>query len=156
MRLHSQSRARSGVTLAEFAIVMPILLFVLFAVVIGGLGIFRYQQLAALAREASRWASLHGTQYKDDTGKPAATKQDVYDNAIAPMAVALDRDPTILGYDVTWNSSNSPYHTTISNNSVAAVGNTVTVTITYKWKPEAFFGAITITMQSSSTMPMLE
>jgi Flp pilus assembly protein TadG len=85
MRLHSNNRV--GATAVEFAVVGPVAFFVLLAVIIGGMGIFRYQELASVAREASRWASVHGAQYQQDTGQPAATAQDVYNNVIAPNAI---------------------------------------------------------------------
>src|SRR6266849_3601893 len=121
--MHLKPKRRSGVTMVEFAIVGPVVFLLLLGLLIGGMGTFRYQEIASLAREASRWASVHGTQYQKDTGMPAATAQDIYNNVIAPNAVSLDRSN--LTYTVTWNTGNSPYHTIILNNQVVAVGNTV-------------------------------
>jgi Flp pilus assembly protein TadG len=143
---------RDGATAVEFALVGPISFFLLIALVSGGMGIFRYQELASVAREACRWASVHGAQYQQDTGNPAATAQDVYDNVIAPNAVGLDLSK--LSWSVTWNADNRPYHTTIVNNQVVPVGNTVTVTLTYQWIPEAYLGGYTLT--STSTLPVTE
>jgi hypothetical protein len=42
----------------------------------------------------------------------------------------------------------------IVNNQVLPVTNTVTVTVSYNWIPEAFLGGITLT--STSTVPMTE
>jgi Flp pilus assembly protein TadG len=150
MRLNS--RTRSAALAVEFAVVSSIVFLLVLGLLIGGMGVFRYQEVASLAREASRWASVHGAQYQQDTGNPAATAQDIYNNAIAPAAVSLDKSR--LSYSVVWNTDNRPFHTTIVNNQVVAVGNTVTVTITYQWVPEAFLGGITLT--SSSTLPMSE
>jgi hypothetical protein len=117
--------------------------------VIGGYGVFRYQQIALLAREGARYASVHGGQYQQETGNPAATPQDVYNNAIAPFATNLDLSQ--LTYTVTWTNSNMPYDT--STDYEKPVANTVTVTVNYKWFPEAYFvGPITLT--STSTLPM--
>jgi Flp pilus assembly protein TadG len=151
MRIRS-SNNRSGVTSIEFAVVAPIAFFFILALLIGGMGIFRYQQVASVAREATRWASVHGLQYQADTGNTAATDVDVYNNVIAPNAIGLDLSQ--LTYKVTWNTDNSPYHTTISNNQVVGVRNTVTVKLTYQWIPEAFIGGVTMT--STSTLPMSE
>lgn len=145
-------KPRSGATVVEFAVVAPITFLVLLGLVIAGMGIFRYQEVASLAREASRWASVHGTQYEKDTGNKAATAQDVYDNAIKPAAVSMDM--SLLSYKVTWESSNSPYSAKVVNNQVVAVGNNVTVTVTYQWIPEAYLGSITLT--STSTVPVSE
>jgi Flp pilus assembly protein TadG len=151
MRL-SNSTNRCGATAVEFAIVAPVAFFFLIALVVGGIGIFRYQELASVAREASRWASVHGAQYQQDTGYPAATAQDVYNNVIAPNAI--DFDLSQLSYSVNWNTDNRPYHTIISNNQVVPVRNTVTVTLTYQWIPEMYLGGYTLT--STSTLPVTE
>jgi Flp pilus assembly protein TadG len=129
IRSRSPRRWR-GTTTVELAIVSPVLLVVLFGLVICALGVFRYQQVAALAREGARWASLHGAQYSQETGNPAATAVDVYNNAIAPKMVGLD--PSSLTYSVTWNSHNNPFHTLIdSNGNLVKMTNTVSVRVDY-------------------------
>jgi Flp pilus assembly protein TadG len=148
-RLNQQRR--QGTTAVECAMILPVVLILLFGLLIGGLGIFRYQEVAALAREAARYASVHGAQYQSETGYTAATAQDIYNNAIAPNMVGLD--PSKLSYSVSWNTDNHPYHTvTNSSGQVVAVTNTVTVTISYQWIPEAYLGGVTLT--STSVMPM--
>jgi Flp pilus assembly protein TadG len=117
---------------------------------VGGLGVYRYQQVAQLARDASRWLSVRGTQYAQDTGKPAATASDVYQHVIVPNATLLNL--SYLTYSVTWNKSNSPSYTTTVNNNSVTVANTVTVTITYQWIPEAFFGGTTFSSSSVAVM----
>ena len=82
---------RRGAATIEAAIALPLAFVLIFAVIVGGLGVFRYQQVAALAREGSRWASLRGAVYSQESGRPPATAADVYANAIEPMAVGLDR-----------------------------------------------------------------
>jgi Flp pilus assembly protein TadG len=140
---------RTGFAATESLIVLPILVFLILSTVIGGYGVFRYQQIAMLAREAARYAAVHGGLYQQETGNPAATAQDVYNNAIAPYATSLDM--TQLTYTVTWSSSNMPY--TLSGDYEKPTGNTVTVTINYKWFPELYLmGPIPLT--STSTVPM--
>jgi Flp pilus assembly protein TadG len=136
--------------MVELAVVGSATLLILLGLLIGGLGIFRYQQVARLARDASRWASVHGTQYANDTKNPAATPTDVYNQVIVPNATALDL--TQLNYSVTWSTSNSPYHTATVQGQQVKVANTVTVTITYQWVPEAFLGGITLTSTSVTVM----
>lgn len=143
-------RPRPAATMVEFAVVGTATFVILLGLLIGGLGIFRYQQVARLARDASRWASVHGAQYALDTGNPAATPTDVYNQVIAPNATALDLGH--LNYSVTWNTNNSPYHIVTTNGQQTNVANTVTVTITYQWLPEAFLGGITMTSTSVSVM----
>jgi Flp pilus assembly protein TadG len=137
MLYRSLRPCRSAATMLECAFVYPILFLFVIGLMVGGLGIFRYQEVAWLAREGARYASVHGAKYQQVTGKPAATPADVYQSAILPKMVSLD--PSQLSYQVTWSPNNQP-------------GSTVTVTITYNWSPEAFFKTTTLT--STSVMPM--
>ena len=146
----SRKQPRHGTNLVEFALVGNVVFLLFLGLVIGGMGIFRYQEVASLAREGSRWACVHGAQYQSDTGYSAATPADVYNNVIVPRAVGLDLNQ--LTYSVTWNTDNHPYHAVIASGDVVPVTNTVTVSITYQWIPEAYLGGITLT--SSSTVPM--
>ena len=148
MRLRYNSRPAAA--MVELAIVGSATFMILLGLLIGGLGIFRYKQVARLARDASRWASVHGTDYATDSKNPAATAQDVYDQAIAPNAAALNLKN--LTYSVTWNASNSPYNTVTVNGQQVKVANTVTVTVTYQWVPEAIFGGITLSSTSVTVM----
>jgi Flp pilus assembly protein TadG len=137
--------------LVESALVYPLLFLLLLGTVILVLGVFRYMEVAALAREGCRWASVHGSQYAKDTGKPAATTSaDVYNGVIASQAVGLD--PRKLSCTVTWNPNPNDYHTILLENDVFPVSNTVRVTITYQWVPEAFFPPITLTSTAESIM----
>src|SRR5919202_7155603 len=103
MRL--QRHARTGATTVETAMVCSVTFLLVFGLLIGGLGVFRYQELASLARRAARYASVHGKGYARDTGKPAATPTDIYNNVIAAYAVSLDLSR--LTYSVTYNTDNS-------------------------------------------------
>jgi Flp pilus assembly protein TadG len=143
-------RRRGGTTTVEFAIICPIVFFLIFTIVIGGLGVFRYQQTAALAREGARWASVHGGQYAEETGQPAATPSDVYTRVIAPGAIGLD--PAQLTYVVTWNRNNMPLR--VDDDPQHPVGNTVTVTVSYRWIPELYLAG-PFTLTSTSTAQML-
>jgi Flp pilus assembly protein TadG len=148
MRL--QRNRRAGVTVVECAVIYPVTLLLVLGLIIGGMGVYRYQEMASIARRAARYALVHGKQYEKDTGNTAATPTDIYNNAIAPHAVSLDLSK--LSYAVSYNTDNWPDHKIIVNGNVAAVGNTVTVILSYNWIPEAFLGGVTLT--STSTMPM--
>jgi Flp pilus assembly protein TadG len=140
---------RSGFAATESVFVLPVLLTLIFSTVVGGYGVFRYQQISMLAREGARYASVHGGQYQLETGNAAATPADVYNNAIVPYATNLDM--TQLSYTVTWNANNMPYN--VKNDYETPTGNTVTVTVNYKWFPELYLVG-PITLSSTSTMPM--
>ena len=142
-------RHRRGTTAIEFAVVFPLVFFLLLATVVGGMGVFRYQQVAAVAREGARWACVHGGEYEQVTGKPAATPEDVFNKAILPAATMLR--PERLSYSVTWDQSNMPLQ--VTEDVQEPFGNTVTVTVTYQWFPEVFLiGPFTLTSSSTSQM----
>ena len=142
---------RSGATVVECAFVYPVVFLLILGLLVGAGGIFRYSQLASLAREGARYASVHGTQYAEEMGVTAPTPDQIFNNVIAPMAAGFDT--TAMGHSITYASSNAPYHTTLgANNNVVPVQNTVTVTLTYQWIPEAFLGGVTLS--STSVMPM--
>lgn len=143
-------KRRRGATTVEFAICCPIVFFFIFSIIVGALGVFRYQQTAELAREAARWACVRGGQYAEETGNPAATPQDVYDNAIKPGAAALNLGR--LSYQVTWDKSNMPVDA--SQSVETPRGNTVTVTVTYQWIPEMYLVG-PFNLSSTSTAQMI-
>src|SRR5262245_48204165 len=128
-----RSRARRAATAVEFAFIAPVLMLFVLGLVVGAVGIFRYQEVAALAREGSRYASVRGAKYQQVTGNTAATPQDVYDNAIKANAAALDLSQ--LTYSVTWSPDNRQ-------------GSYVIVQCNYQWIPEAFLGGITLSSTS--------
>src|SRR5437660_7453667 len=107
MRL--KSGQRTGTTAVECAIVYPAVFLFTLGLVIGAAGIFRYQELSSLARRAARYASVHGTQYAADTGNPAPTPAEIYNNVVLPNAPGLQASK--LSYSITYKTSNQPSHT---------------------------------------------
>jgi Flp pilus assembly protein TadG len=130
-------KRRRGTTLVECAVIYPVLFLFLLGVIVGGMGVFRYQQMAWLSREGARWASVRGTKYTIATGNPPITAEDVYSNTIEPNAVAMDLGD--LSYAVTWTPDQDP-------------GGIVSVTVNYNWVPEVFLGGIQLS--STSTLPI--
>ncbi len=147
---HRNWHRRRGTTAVEFAICCPIVFMLLFATIVGAMGVFRYQQTAQLAREAARWAAVHGGQYEEETGNAAATPADVYTNAIQPSATTLDLGK--LTYQVTWDKSNMPLDA--SDGYATPHGNTVSVTVTYQWFPEVYLVG-PFSLSSTSTAQMI-
>ena len=149
MLRHTFRQRRKGTTAVEFAVTCPIVFFLLFSTFVGGLGVFRYQQVASLAREGARWACVRGGQYEKETGKPAATPEDVYNEVIQPAAATLNEEH--LNYEVTWDKSNMPLQ--VIDDVQEPFGNTVTVTVTYQWFPEMYvIGPFTLTSSSTAQM----
>ncbi len=112
---------RSGAVMVEMAIVLQLLILLLIGLCVGELGAFRYHQVAALAHEGARWASVHGKEYAKQQNKAIATKEDILENVIKPRAVGLDLNK--ISHEVKWNAECS----------------LVTVTVQYTWTPEYFF-----------------
>jgi Flp pilus assembly protein TadG len=153
-------KVRTGSILIECALIYP----VLFMLVLGGMVVFRYQQVSHISREASRWASVHGAQYgRENSPNTAATAQDVYDKSIAPQAAGM-KDEGIT-YSVTWGHADAagawvtdknPTWTYQQSGTNPGTGlpynpvkrsNTVTVTVTYSWNT-GLFGTIPVSCTS--------
>ena len=139
---------RSAATAVEMAVIAPVFLLLVFILVIGGLGIFRYNQVSHLAREGARYASVHGRDYATENNQPAATQDSIYQQVVLPSAFGLDR--TKLTCTVTWDKSNAPKQAVPAG--TAPVQNYVIVTVSYQWLPDVIFRGGTVT--STSKMPM--
>jgi hypothetical protein len=63
MRLRTSRQKRTGAYAVEAAFVFPIVFFLLLAIILGSLGIFKYQECAYLARMGTRFGSVHGDNY---------------------------------------------------------------------------------------------
>ncbi len=173
----NRSSPRRGTTLVECAIIYPLVFFLLLGLIIGAMGVFRYQEAASLARTAARYASTHGAQYRKDAGlsvgspgTSAGTQNgllcyqadpnqasgsdtswtgDIYDNAVRPNLVALNKN--YLTCTVAWPPVKSPSGVVVQNLPDNWPGSTVTVTVSYQWFPELYLiGPFTLT--STSTM----
>jgi Flp pilus assembly protein TadG len=145
---------RRGATLAEYAIVLSVFFMLTFGAVIVGWGMFVSNEVASLAREGARWATVHGGTYLSEYNsshtptKSATTASDVYTNAIQPRIAGLDTSK--LTYTVTWlDSSQNP---TYKNSSGVTVSNKVTVAVNYNWTPKLYLSPMTLTGSSTMTM----
>src|SRR5262245_34270227 len=91
---NARQRARRGATVIESAFVYPVLLFLMIALIVGSMGVFRYQEVAFLAREGARYGSTHGAQYRSDAKQAVGTDTDwatdIKTNAINNKITNLD------------------------------------------------------------------
>ena len=149
IRQTGRPRGRPGTVLVESAFVYPVLFFLLMMIVLGAMMAFRYQLVAHMAREGSRWAACHGQQYAVENSATAATDQDIYDNAIAPQAGGIQSKD--LSYTVAWDTDKKQYHTTVVNGNAVKVANTVAVTVACQWDT-VVFGSVTVSSTSVSTI----
>jgi Flp pilus assembly protein TadG len=129
-----RSGNRRGIAVVECAVVYPVVMLLLLGTVIMGLGIFRYEQLQTLAREGARYASVRGPSYATATGNAQASTSTVL-TYLDGMAVGI-----------------SGFTCTSVSYSATSLPCTVSVTLTYTWKPEGLFSPITWTV--ASTMPV--
>ena len=141
---------RQGTTVIECAIVLPVLFFVFLGLVIGTSGVFRYQEVATLAREGCRYGSTHGYQHRKDAGLEMGTadqwRADIYKNAIEPKIVGLDKSK--LTVTITWpdviNQPGKPDNWP---------GSKLDVKVRYQWIPELLFVG-PFYLESTSSMPI--
>jgi Flp pilus assembly protein TadG len=146
---------REGTALVETAVVYPVLFLIVLGIIMMGISVFRYQQVGHAAREGARYAIVHGAKYAEETGNPAATDEDIFNNAIHPQLAKVST--TNITYAVSWDQNNKQTYTYIYTNpttgekSVRARQNTVSVTVRYSWDT-GFFGVIPV--QSTTVMPM--
>ncbi len=152
-------RRRGAVTL-EAAIVYPALFALLFGLIVGGLGVYRYQMVACMARAAARYAAVRGSDYQLATNQASPTQQEIAQTTVVPLAAAMDTTQLsttvelidgVTGAATSWDSSNkAPVSLNASRQPVA---NRVRVTVTYSWYPEILVGG-PVTLQSVSETPM--
>ena len=167
--IRSQRARRRAASLVEVALISPAVFLLTVGMVVGAAAIYRYQEVAHLAREGARYTATHGGRYQEDglpatTGVPAITDDSSLTSYLAQQTISLD--PNYLTVHVTWETMDS------SGTRAAAPGNYpsyvdtttpvpgqvvnqnyVVVTVTYTWFPEAFLlGPITIS--STAEMPM--
>jgi Flp pilus assembly protein TadG len=154
-------RHRRAAQTVEMAIICPVAVFIVFALIVGGMGVSRYQEVSHLAREGARYASTHGGLYQQEgipqrTGVPAiATVNDPNLAAyVKSNAVLLDPNQMTVAVDWTEPAIYSPRNMPVyvdSNGNV--IQNYVQVTVTYQWLPEMYLtGPITLTC--TCQMPM--
>ena len=132
-RLPRRSQARRGATIIEMAIVGPLAFLMVIGLMIGCLGIFRYNQVAALAHEGARWAAVRGRNFEKINHRKPITAEDIRANVVVPRAAGIDLNR------IECTMSLDKDHTVVS------------VTIRYLWLPEAYFGKLTL----SDTATML-
>jgi hypothetical protein len=138
-----RSSRRPAATAVEAAFVLPIAVVLIIALVVGAMGVFRYQESAYLAREAARYASTHGGQFRKDAGwsvgNRAVWTDDIMTNCVQKRMMVLDASK--LNVTCSWPAViNQP------NSGDNWPGSKVKITVTYDWVPESgLFGAVTFT-----------
>jgi hypothetical protein len=125
-KLSRQSRSRRGATIVEMAVVGPLAFLMVIGLMIGALGIFRYNQVAALAHEGARWAAVRGRNFERINHRKPITADEVRSNVIVPRAAGIDLNRLVCTMNLDKGRS------------------VVSVTVSYLWLPEAYFGKLTL------------
>jgi TadE-like protein len=155
---------RRGATAVELAFICPVVLFLFFALAVGAMGVFRYQEVAHLARQGARYAATHGATYDAEgadtrSGVPAISTSGQMRDYLLPQTTLLDPNSLTvnLSYTAGFTPPNIPLGSDPDPNLIPpgsrVIRNNVRVTVSYQWMPEMYLiGPITLT--STSEMPM--
>lgn len=172
MLIKSARIKRSGTHVVECALVYPVTFFLIYAIMIGSMGVYRFQEMAHVARDGARYACTHGGEYSKDNATaiaagtlPNVTKSYIVDNIIKPKLFLVDK--TKITVDIYFNSTegstdwdsaksaktNWPNSVYTNGATKYSATNTVSVTVKYDWYPEMFIPG-PVTIKSVSCMPM--
>ena len=152
MQVKRQTPRRLGAVTIEMAIVLPVLLVLLLGILVGGMGVFRYQLVACQAREAARYASVRGADWQLDAGVSPLLQDDVVKNVVHPLATTMDLTQLTVkmewvdqgaGTVKYWDSSPKYVKTLTPDGEYVTAA--VRVTVSYTWYPEYFLGPCTLT-----------
>src|ERR1700722_2527637 len=88
--LYTSRARRPGAHLVECAMILSLEMLLLLGLVVGAMGVFRYQQTAYLARLAARYAAVHGGQYQKENAAAitAGTLPNVTDSYLTNVTQA--------------------------------------------------------------------
>lgn len=159
MALSIAIRKRSGAVALESALVLPVFLLLVLMLIVGGIGVFRYQQTACLAREAARFASVRGADYQLEQDTASPTQAQIREQAVLPLAVNMDLDQVDVNVEWVDQANNvvqawdlaKKYVRTIHPSGVY-VNHSVRVTVTYRWTPGVLLEPLTL--RSVCEVPM--
>src|SRR5262245_16809235 len=91
---------RRAAMAVEAAVVYPVVMLLFAALVLGGVAVFRYEQVACQAREAARLASVRGVNWQVETNQSSPTKQQILQLAVLPLAAGMD--PAKISIEIKW------------------------------------------------------
>jgi Flp pilus assembly protein TadG len=149
MRLATQKNRR-GATAVEVAVIIPVMVVILALAIDVTTGVFRFHQVATLARAGARYAAVHAGQYAAEQSASVVTQDQLKQNVILPQSVGLASN--LLTCTLAW-IDNSSYPWTDSSDTGARTQNRVRVVVSYQWQPMFLFGTpLTLTSTSEMTI----
>jgi len=140
MRLRTKTKKRGGAYTVEAAFVFPITFFLILAIIIGSLGIFKYQECSYLARMGTRYGSTHGDNYwyyyrnlrpPNATPSTAASTGSYTDTSAGTTYLMYKPTNTSVGPGVYTNWCDDIYGNRIQPNLMLLDPNFVTCTIAW-------------------------
>jgi hypothetical protein len=163
---------RRGATLVESAVIFGLTFLLITGLMVCAMGVFRYQQMSYLAREAARYAAVHAGQYQQENAAaitagtlPNVDSDYITKNIVKAHGVILDSSVLTVNVkfntasgsydwdDTANNGSRWPYSTQNVSGTNYSATNTVSVTVQYQWIPEWWLSG-PITMGSTAVMPV--
>jgi Flp pilus assembly protein TadG len=140
-----------GSALIEFAFVLPLLALIMFGVIDFGRALYAYHFVSNAAREATRWASVRGSQCKAWDQACPAKPADVQNYVAGIVPPGIDPSPQALSVTAAWiPPPENPASYIGPDNSP---GCAVQVQVTYNFKfILPFMPTSTYSMQSTSEM----
>ena len=148
--IHRRAKDRRGATLVEVAIIIPIMVVFVALAIDVVTGVFRFHQVATLARAGARYAAVHAGQYAAEQSSSVVTQAQLKQNVILPQSVGLTS--SLLTCTLSWVDSSS-YPWTDSTDTGVRKQNRVRVAISYQWQPMFLFGTpFTLTSTSEMTI----
>lgn len=145
MRYPPTRQSRSGAILVETAIVYPVFILFLLAIIIKGIGVYQYDMLACAAQEGARTLSMRGAAYSTEAKVPAYTQQKLRDEVVVPTAVGVPSSQIVVqaewvdgttGNAMPWDDSPRTARTAASDGTLVA--NSARVTIYFDWRGGMF------------------
>ncbi|MBY0523979.1 MAG: hypothetical protein K2R98_11305 [Gemmataceae bacterium] len=151
---------RSGAVVIECAIIYPVIFMMTIGLVVGGLGVYRYNELAHLSHSCARYASVHGGGYSSENkvaisaGTLPSVDLAYLQNYVKNQAILLDKTKLTVSVNMITSAGSNPW--SLTNNGVVTGGNAdvVSVTVTYVWVPEVAYFTGPITMSHTAVLPM--
>ena len=161
MLYRSRSR-RSGAAAVEGALIMSAMLMLTLGMIIGAMGVYRYNELAHLSHDCARFASVHGTTYASENSAAIAASTTGYptvdltylQNYVKNRAVLCKSSKfTTISIQVVSSSGSADW--SLTNNAITSNGdqNLVQVKLVYAWTPEAWFTQ-SVNLTHTAVLPM--
>src|SRR4029079_18993409 len=114
-------------------------------------GVYRFQQVATLARTGARYAAVHAGMYAAEQTASVVTANNLKDNVILPQSFGLETGS--LTCALSWLPSGNSYPFYDSSDTGLRKYNMVRVVVSYQWQPMFLFGSpLTLTSQAETTI----